>query len=93
MPATSAFIEMPAENGGTTPRNGQQHIDMLPADPLAASFDEGVPCSADQIGHLEWWPVHLLLLRRPVFELQRIQRTCGCIQMALGEVQVDGGFF
>ena len=34
MPATGAFIEMTAECSGTTPRNGQQHFDVLPAEPL-----------------------------------------------------------
>src|SRR5215469_497259 len=63
MPAASAFIEMPAEGGGTTPRNGQQHFDMLPTDPLTASFDECVSLGADEIGHLKRWPAHLLGLR------------------------------
>src|SRR5258708_6044034 len=67
MSAAGAFIEMSAERGGTTPRNGQQHFDVLPGDPLTASFDECVSRSADQIGHLEGWPVHLLLLWVPVF--------------------------
>jgi len=62
MSAASAFIEMPAERGGTTPRNGQEHFDMLPGDPLTAS-DECISRSADQIGHLERWPIHLLVLR------------------------------
>ena len=39
MPAAGALIEMAAECGGTTPRNGQQHFDMLPADPLAVSLE------------------------------------------------------
>ncbi|MGA8231005.1 MAG: hypothetical protein WB795_05950 [Candidatus Acidiferrales bacterium] len=52
MSAASAFIEMAAECGGATPHNGQQHFDMLPGDPLTASFDECVSRSADQIGHL-----------------------------------------
>jgi len=43
--------------------DGQQHFDVLPADPLTASLDECVSSSADQIGHLEGWPVHLT---RPV---------------------------
>ena len=62
MPAAGAFIEMAAECSGTTPRNGQQHFDMLPGDPLVTSFDEGLSRGADQIGHLERWPVHLLFL-------------------------------
>ena len=50
MPATSARIEMTTECGGTTARNGQQHFDVLPADPLAISFDKGGSRRADQIG-------------------------------------------
>jgi hypothetical protein len=45
--------EMPAERSRTTPRNGQQHFDMLPTDPLAVSLDEGSSSSADEIGNLE----------------------------------------
>ena len=63
MAAASAFIDMPAERGGTTPGNSQEHFDVLPGDPLAASFDEYASRSADQIGHLQRWPVHLLILR------------------------------
>src|SRR5271155_53604 len=62
MSAASALIEVPAEHGGATPRNGQQHFDMLPGDPLTTSFDECVSRSADQIGPLERWPIHLLVL-------------------------------
>jgi hypothetical protein len=63
MSAVGALIEMPTECGGATPRDGQQHFDMLPADPLAVSFEEGSSRSADEIGHLEGRPVHLLLQR------------------------------
>src|SRR5882724_2394052 len=61
--AAVVFIEMAAECGGATARNGQQHFDMLPAEPLAISFDEGSSCAADEIGHLEGRPAHLFLLR------------------------------
>ena len=40
MSTASAFIEMAAESGGTTPPNSQQHFDVLPANPLTTSFDE-----------------------------------------------------
>ena len=63
MSTAGAFIEMSAECGGTTPRNGAQDFDMLPADPLAASFDECFSRSADEIGHLQGRPAHLVLLR------------------------------
>src|ERR1700730_1987213 len=61
--AAGALIEMPAERGGATAPNGQQHFEMLPGDPPEASFDECVSRGADEIGHLERRPTHLLLLR------------------------------
>jgi len=70
MPAAGALIEMTAEGGGATPANGQQHFDVLPTEPVAISFEEGISRGADQIGHLEWWPGHLVLLRRRTFERQ-----------------------
>jgi hypothetical protein len=92
MSAARAFIEMAAECGGATPRNGQQHFHMLPTDPLTVSFDECVARDADEIGHLQWRPSHLFV---PLFffQLQRIQRTGGRVQMALRKMQVDGGLF
>src|SRR5260221_3382127 len=70
IPATGALIEMTAECGSTTPANGLQHFDVLPTEPVAISFDEGISRGTDQIGHLERWPGHLLLLRRRTFERQ-----------------------
>jgi len=63
MPATGALIEMTAECSGTTPHNGQQHFDVLPADPLAISLDKSSSCAADEIGHLKGRPTHLPFLR------------------------------
>ena len=36
-----------------------QNFQMLPCDPVAAIFDEAFSNGADNIGHLEWWPLHL----------------------------------
>ena len=63
MPAASALIEMAAECGGATAPNGPQDFEMLPAQPVAISFDECSSRSADQIGHLQRWPTHLAVLR------------------------------
>ncbi len=93
MSAPGALIEMTAECGGTTPLNGQQHFAVLPTEPVAISFEEGISRGADQIGHLEWWPGHLLFLRRTAFERQRIQRTRGRMQVTLGEMQIAGRLF
>jgi len=61
--AGDALIEMPAQGGGATACDGSQHFDVLPGDPPATAFDEGAPCGANQIGHLQWRPVHLRVLR------------------------------
>ena len=58
-----ALIEMPAQGGGATARDGSQHREVLPGDPPAASFDEDASRGANQIGHLKWRPVHLRVLR------------------------------
>ena len=92
MPAAGALIEMTAECSGATPRNGQQYFDVLPAEPLAISFDEGSSCAADEIGHLEGRPAYLFVPLL-VFQLQRVQRTRGRVEMTLGKMEVDGGLF
>ena len=89
MPATGALVEMTAECGGTTSPNGQQHFDVLPPEPVAISFDESISRGADQIGHLQRWPAHLFVPVLLVFQLQRIQRTRGRMQVTLGEMQID----
>jgi hypothetical protein len=58
-----ALIEMPAQGGGATARDGSQHRKVLPGNPPATAFDEGAPRGANQIGHLKWRPVHLRVLR------------------------------
>ena len=93
MSAAGALIEMTTEGGGTTPANGQQYFDVLPLEPVAISFEESISRGADQIGHLEWWPGHLLFLRRTAFERQRIQWTRGRMQVTLREMQIAGRLF
>ena len=70
MSATGALIEMTADCGGTTPRDGPQHFDVLPTEPVTISFDECFSRGADEIGHLEWWPGHLRFLWRTAFDRQ-----------------------
>src|SRR5580700_3308685 len=83
VPAVGALIEMPAQGGGATARDGPQHLEVLPGDPFTAAFDESASRGANQIGHLEGRPVHLLSLRYLVFQLERVQRTRGCIEVPL----------
>ena len=93
MSTTSALIDVAAEYGSAARSNGPQHFDVLPADPLTVSLDECFSCGADQIGHLEGWPAHLLVLCGSVLKPQRVQRTGGSVQALLGKMQVDGGLF
>src|ERR1700752_5442811 len=51
--AVGAFIEMPAQGGGATVRDGSQHLEVLPGGPFTAAFDENASRGAEQIGHLE----------------------------------------
>ena len=52
MSATGAFIDVTAECGGATAGDGQQDLDMGPADPVTVAPDERCSCAADQVGHL-----------------------------------------
>jgi hypothetical protein len=47
MSTAGALINMAAEGGGATARDGEQDLDMGPADPLAAALDESGSSSAD----------------------------------------------
>src|SRR5215469_2348854 len=40
VPAVGALIEMPAQGGGATARDGSQHLEVLPGNPFTAAFDE-----------------------------------------------------
>src|SRR6266496_2596445 len=65
-----------------------------PAEPRTIPLDEVCTCAANDVGHLEPWPTHLLLLRRPAFlEHQRVQRTGRGMQVPLREVEIASSFF
>src|SRR5229473_2409425 len=68
MSAAHALIEMTAESGGTTTPNGPQYFHVLPTEPMAVSFDERLSGSADDVGHLQRRPAHLVLVRRLVVQ-------------------------
>ena len=60
MPALGALVAMAAERGGAAARDGVQHFDMRPVQPAPAPFEEAGAAGANNISHLEGWPVHLL---------------------------------
>ena len=58
MTAGGTPIEMPAQRGSATPRDRPQHTEVLRGEPGAMGLDEACPVLANDIGHLEGWPLH-----------------------------------
>jgi hypothetical protein len=52
MSAGSALIDVAAEGGGATARDGQQDLEVGPAETRTVSFDEVCACAANDVGHL-----------------------------------------
>ena len=57
MPAGATVIDMPAERGGPTARDGTQHGALLHAEPRML-VDEGVTLRMEDVGHLHRRPAH-----------------------------------
>jgi len=47
MSTAGALIDVTAESGGATARDGAQDLDMGPADPSTVALDEGSSCTAN----------------------------------------------
>ena len=62
MAAVPTLIEMTAERGGSAALDGSQHFQVKPVQPGTISFDEVPARTANDIGHLEGRPVHLLVV-------------------------------
>ena len=98
IPAADTAITVPAQGGGAAALDGRQHLEMLAGDPATTRFDELLSRHPDKIGHLQRRPTHLFVSGRIVFLLrgrqrQRVQRTGGGAEMAVGKVQVNRGLF
>ena len=96
MPALGALVAMAAEGGGAATRNGVQHFDMRPVQPAPALFDEAGAAGANNVSHLDGWPVHLLArftLPRTVAEDETGISSSGlatALQVLAGQMQIDG---
>ena len=92
MSAAGTLIAMSAEGGGAAAGDGQQHLLMLPCHPLATAFDKGwsrCELSRPSPVILGFWRGFSFLLLRA--QGQGVQRARGGGEMALGQMQVDGG--
>ena len=71
MSAAGAAVAMSAQRGGSAARDGQQHLLVLPVDPLAAAFHKCLSSTANNVGHLHERPVVQLCLLPPCEENMR----------------------
>jgi len=65
MSAVRALIAMSTERGGAAARYGEQYLFVLSVNPLATALNEGLPCTANDVGHLQRWPVHAFCVCSP----------------------------
>ena len=72
MAALAAAIQMTAQGSCTAVLNGEKHAEMEPGQPDPALLDETVAMRADDISHLERWPLHLLDSLRDRFTWSRL---------------------
>ena len=97
MAALATAIQMAAERRRAAVLDGEEHAEMQPGQPGSVLFDEAVAMRANDIGHLERWPCSFLVQPSRPLHLVRarqfrvVERRAGRFQMALGQMQVDGG--
>jgi len=60
MAALPTPIPVSAECCRTAVLNGEQDAEMKPRQPGSVLFDEAAAMRANDIGHLEGWPIHFL---------------------------------
>ena len=60
MPAAGALVDVTAERGSAAVDDGGQDLQVQPGEPFPAALIERRSGCADQVGHLQRWPGHLL---------------------------------
>ena len=60
MSAIGTAIAMTAERSGAAARDRQQDLLVLPVNPVLTTLEKRLPGKANDIGHLQWRPVHEL---------------------------------
>ena len=71
MAALAAAVQMTAERSSAAMLDGEKHTDMQPGQPGPALLYQAIAMRADDIGHLERWPCHLLWSLRERFTWSR----------------------
>ena len=65
MSAAGAAVAMATQRGSAAAQDRQQHLLVLPVDPLTTAFDKCLPGTANNVGHLHQRPVVQPCLRPP----------------------------
>ena len=94
--ASGTRIDMSTERGGSAAQNGVPHLEMEPGEPLLAALEEAFSRGAEDIGHLEGRPWHLLRTAAGIAifrQGQGVERTGGGVQVLLRQVRIDGSLF
>lgn len=99
MPADGALIDMATHRGSATAPDGNQYFKVQPGEPGRRPINQSLACGAYDIGQLQEWPLHLLVVRRKVLlilwcrQRERVQRAGGGFEMPLGQMQIAAGCF
>jgi hypothetical protein len=78
MSALRTLIHVPAERCRAAALDCGEDLQVQPGEPFPTAIQKSVSCRADEIGHLQWRPGHLLdvgRLRVTSVDRQRIQRA------------------
>src|ERR1039458_10383684 len=89
IPAAGALIDVAAKRRGAARDDGGHDLQVQPGEPLPAALVKGGSGCADQVGHLQRWPRHLLGVGGAGVDRQGIERTERSREMAPGEMDVD----
>ena len=65
--ALGALVQMPAQRCCAAAGNRTEHFQMLPGEPPGIVFEESAALRANDIGHLQGWPLHFLIRLRDRF--------------------------
>ena len=89
MSAVRALVAMSTQRCGAAACDGQQHLFVLSVDPLVTTLNEGLSCTANDVGHLQRRPVHALCVGSP----SRMGSASSGLPVALrcrpGEIRID----
>src|SRR5260370_31837172 len=95
MSACWTLIHVSAERGRAATQNRVQNFQMEPAEPILAVLKEALSNCADDIGHLDRWPRHLLrvgLAAAGGKHRQGIQRGGGSAAMPFRNLGIKSGW-